>query len=110
MFCCLTASTARALLCMADAEFGIQVIVEAVVACPKPEYCNLFPSGQQVVGVSLVVPWVLVPSLAVLLGLEDGLHLRVAGGSIHLLFCCALLCQRVSSLIARQVAVRWYPL
>ena len=28
MFCCLTASTARALLCMADAEFGIQVIVE----------------------------------------------------------------------------------
>ena len=37
MFCCLTASTARALLCMADAEFGIQVIVEAVVACPEPE-------------------------------------------------------------------------
>ena len=30
------------------------MIVEAVVACPKPEYCNLFPSGQQVVGVSLV--------------------------------------------------------
>ena len=28
MFCCLTASTARALLCMADAEFLIQVIVE----------------------------------------------------------------------------------
>ena len=24
MFCCLTASTARALLCMANAEFGIQ--------------------------------------------------------------------------------------
>ena len=46
------------------------MIVEAVVACPKPEYCNLFPSGQQVVGVSLVVPWVLVPLLAVLLGLE----------------------------------------
>ena len=86
------------------------MIVEAVVACPKPEYCNLFPSGQQVVGVGLVVPWVLVPPLAVLLGLEDGLHLRVAGGSIHLLFSCALLCQRVSSLIARQVAVRWYPL
>ena len=51
----------------------------------------------------------LVPPLAVLLGLEDGLHLRVAGGSIHLLFCCAFLCQRVSSLIARHVAVRWYP-
>ena len=95
---------------MANAEFGIQVIVEVVVACPKPEYCNLFPSGEQVVGVSLVVPWVLVPPLAVLLGLEDGLHLRVAGGSIHLPFCCVLLCQRVSSLIARQVAVRWYPL
>ena len=45
MFCCLTASTARALLYMADAEFGIQVIVEAVVACPEPEYCHLFPSG-----------------------------------------------------------------
>ena len=45
MFCCLTVSTARALLCMANAEFGIQVIVEEVVACPEPEYCNLFPSG-----------------------------------------------------------------
>ena len=33
--CCLTASTTRALFCMADAEFGIQVIVEAVVACPE---------------------------------------------------------------------------
>ena len=49
-----------------------------------------------------------MPPLAVLLGLEDGLHLRVAGGPIHLLFCCALLCQRVSSLIARQVVVGWY--
>ena len=28
-----------------DAEFGIQVIVEAVVACPEPEYCHLFLSG-----------------------------------------------------------------
>ena len=45
MFCCLTASTTRARLCMANAEFGIQVIVEAVVACPEPEYYNLFPSG-----------------------------------------------------------------
>ena len=69
MFCSLTASTARALLCMASAEFGIQVIVEAVVACPEPEHCHLFPSSQQIVGVSLVVPWVLVPPLAVLLGL-----------------------------------------
>ena len=34
IFCCLTASTARALLCIADGEFGIQTIVEAVVACP----------------------------------------------------------------------------
>ena len=32
MFCCLTASTARALLCIVDAEFGIQVIAEAAVA------------------------------------------------------------------------------
>ena len=45
MFCCLTASTARALLCMANAEFGILVIVEAVVACPEPEHCHLFPSS-----------------------------------------------------------------
>ena len=45
MFCCLTASSARALLCMADVEFGIQVIVEAVVACPEPEHCHLFLSG-----------------------------------------------------------------
>ena len=27
---------------MANAEFGIQVIVEAVVACPKPEYGEQF--------------------------------------------------------------------
>ena len=44
MFCRLTASTARALLCMADVEFGILVIVEAVVACPEPEHCHLFPA------------------------------------------------------------------
>ena len=43
MFCCLTASTARALLCMASAEFGIQVIAEAVVACPEPEHLLLVP-------------------------------------------------------------------
>ena len=41
--CCLTASTTRALLCMADAEFRIQVMAEAVVACPEPEHCHLFP-------------------------------------------------------------------
>ena len=45
MFCHLTASTERALTCMADAEFGIQVVVEAVVACPEPEHSHLFPSG-----------------------------------------------------------------
>ena len=45
MFCCLTASTARALLCMANAEFGIQVIAEAVVLYPEPEHYYLFPSG-----------------------------------------------------------------
>ena len=45
MFCCLTASTARALLCIANAEFRISVIVEVVVACPGPEHCHLFPSG-----------------------------------------------------------------
>ena len=41
MFSCLTASTARALFCVANVEFGIQVIVEAVVACPEPEHCHL---------------------------------------------------------------------
>ena len=34
MFCSLTVGTARALLCIANEEFGIQVIAEAVVACP----------------------------------------------------------------------------
>ena len=68
------------------------MIVEAVVACPDLEHCHLFPSSSQVVGVSLVVPWVLVPSFPVLLGLEDGLHLRVAGGPIHLLLFCSFLC------------------
>ena len=39
MFCCLTASTARELLCMAGLECRMQV-VEAVVACPEPELCH----------------------------------------------------------------------
>ena len=47
MFCCLTASTARALLCIANVEFRIQVIVEVVVACPEPEHCHLFPSVER---------------------------------------------------------------
>ena len=84
MSSCLTASTARALLCML--------------------------TGEQVVGVSLVVPWVSAPPLAVLLGLEGGLHLRETGRPISLLFCFALLCQRVSSLVARHVAVGGNPL
>ena len=95
---------------MADVEFRIQVIVEAVVAFAEPEHCHLFPSRQKVVGISLVVPWVLMPPLAALLGPEDGLHLRVAGGPVHLLLCCAFLCQRVSNLVARHVAVGWNPL
>ena len=45
MFFCLTASTVRALLCMADTEFGIQVTVDVVAACPEPEHCHLFLSG-----------------------------------------------------------------
>ena len=61
------------------------------MACPEPEHCHLFPSGEKVVGVSLV-PWVLEPPLAVLLGLQDGLHFSVAGRPVHLLFCRALLC------------------
>ena len=55
---------------MADAEFGIQVIVAAVVACPEPEHCHLFPSGSQAEVVCLVVPWVLMPPLAVFLALR----------------------------------------
>ena len=47
IFCCLTTSTARALLCMAGAEFRIQVMVGAVVACPKPEHYHLYPSGKK---------------------------------------------------------------
>ena len=38
MFCCLLASTTRALLCMADEEFRIQVMAETVLACPEPEH------------------------------------------------------------------------
>ena len=45
MVCCMAASTARALLCIAYAEFRIQVMVEAVVACPEPEHCHLFVPG-----------------------------------------------------------------
>ena len=30
---------------MADAEFGIQVTDEAVVACPEPEHCHVLASG-----------------------------------------------------------------
>ena len=37
-----------ALLCMADAEFRMQMMVEAVVACPKPEHCHLFASHRLV--------------------------------------------------------------
>ena len=51
-----------------------------------------------------------MPPLAVLLGLDDGLHLGVAGGPIHLLLCCAFLCQRVISLIARHAVVGGNPL
>ena len=77
MFCCLTASTGRALLCMASVEFRIQMMVEAVLAypdlehchlaSPDLEHCHLFPSGEKRVGVSLV-PWMLKPPLAVLFG------------------------------------------
>ena len=35
MFCCLTASTARALLCISDAKFRKQVMADAVVASPN---------------------------------------------------------------------------
>ena len=83
MFCCLTASTTRALLCMNDGEFGIQVTVEAAVACPEPEHCYLFLSSEQVIEVSHVVPWVLVPPLAVLIQMfELQLCLSVAAHNL----------------------------
>ena len=41
----MTTIITRALLCMADSEFIMQVIVEAAVACSEPEQCHLFPSG-----------------------------------------------------------------
>ena len=47
MFYCLTASTARALLCMANAEFGIQVMAEAVVACPEKGTATSLTEGEE---------------------------------------------------------------
>ena len=47
---------------MSNAELRVYVVAEAVVAYPEPERCYLLPSGLQIVGVSLVVTWVLVPS------------------------------------------------
>ena len=55
------------------------------------------------------MPWVLVFPLAVLLGPEDSLHLRVAGRPIHLLFCRALLPES-ECLFARHIAVGGNPL
>ena len=46
MFCCLATSPAGALLCLANAELGVQVMVEAVVSCPEPEDDHLFSSWQ----------------------------------------------------------------
>ena len=45
MFCSLTASTTRALLCMADTEFKLWVVAEVVVECPEAEHCYLFLYG-----------------------------------------------------------------
>ena len=78
-----------------------------VVACPELKRGCLLSPGYELVGVSPVVPWVLVPQFAVLLGLEDGLYLRVDGRPIHMLFCCALL---FASFTARHVAVGGSPL
>ena len=38
VFCCLTATAARALLCEDNAECGAQVVVQAVVECPEPKF------------------------------------------------------------------------
>ena len=58
-------------------RIGIQVIAEEDVACPEPEHCHLFPSGYQVVGVSLVslipcLPFATSPPLCGLLWTWSG--------------------------------------
>ena len=78
---------------------------QAVVACPEPEDDYLLSSSQQVVRVCSVVAWMLLLPLVLQLGLDDGPGFGVAGRSVHLLLCSALLCQGVSSLIAEHVAV-----
>ena len=45
------------------------------MASPEPEHCCLLPSGEQVVGVSGVVMWVLLHGLAKFVGLGDNLYL-----------------------------------
>ena len=87
MFCCVTASITGALVCLANVEFGVQVAFQVVVACPETKHSCLLLSVYQVVGINPVVAWVLVHSLAVLLGFEDdGLHLSVAGRPIYFFF------------------------
>ena len=83
---------------------------QAVVACPEPEYGYLLPTGQQVVWVGIIVAWVLVFPLCLLLSLDDSLGFRVGGRPVRLFLCTAFLCQRVSSLIAKNIAVGGNPL
>ena len=91
MFCWLTASTSRALLCMAEYRWWLRWLWPVLS------------------WITVTSPWVLEPPL-VLLGLEDGFHVSLAGRPVHLLFCCTLLCQRVSSLMARHIEVEGNPL
>ena len=72
MYRCLAVSPTGALLRVSDAEFRVHVVVEAIVACPEPEQDDLLSSGEQVVGISLVVLRMLMLPLILLFGLDDG--------------------------------------
>ena len=55
------------------------MVVKAVVTCPEPEHSYLLLSVRQVAVVSPAAAPVPMPPLAVLLSLENDLHLRLAG-------------------------------
>ena len=84
MFCCLASCLAWALVWLTNPELGVQVVVEAVVACTQPEDDDLFRSWQQVIWVLPVVVRVRLHPLLVLLGLDDGLGFFPSEKTPHL--------------------------
>ena len=81
------------------------MVFQAIVACPETENGYLLSTSQQVEWV-----WMLLLPLVLQLSLNDGPGFRVAGRSVHLLFCSAVLCQGVSSVVAKHIAVGGNPL